>query len=62
MMNSTQKKRVEEYARSVPSHYRGPWLTNWDNKCPCHVAVFNCAAHYCKDELRSSLGEEAQKA
>lgn len=53
-MTETEKKRLEEYTRSVPAQLRGTWLKDWSRKCPCHVAAFNCAELNCSDASKES--------
>lgn len=48
-MTKTEKELLKKYTRLVPAIYRGAWLTDWERKCPCHIVVFNCASHYCRD-------------
>lgn len=58
-MTKSEEDRMEEYAKGVPEFYRGAWLIDWDKKCPCHVAAFNCAEHYCSDKRQSKKEQKA---
>lgn len=52
---------ISEYTNTVPESFRGEWLLKWELKCPCHVAVFNCAAHFCSNKDSESHKQESEK-